>query len=144
MSKQVRGFTLIELMIVVAVIAVLATLALSQYTKQVRKAKRAEAKGVLADFVMRQEKYRSNHALYATCDQLLAPTTTCALFNSANISKNYTFAVAGAAAAPTASTYTMTATPKTADQLKDTCGTLQVALALGVVDKSPSTPGCWQ
>ena len=43
MTKRTRGFTLIELMIVVAVIAILASVAISQYNKQVRKSRRAEA-----------------------------------------------------------------------------------------------------
>jgi len=141
MSKKVRGFTLIELMIVVAVIAVLGGLALSAYTKQVRKARRAEAKAVLADFVLRQEKWRSNHASYGTCDDML-PATTCNAFNTANnpVSKWYTIAVT----ANSASGYTMTAAPKAGDQTKDTCGTLTVQLANGTLTKTPTTTGCWQ
>jgi type IV pilus assembly protein PilE len=132
--KKARGFTLLELMIVVAIVAILAALAITSYGKQVRKSKRAEAKQVLADWAVRQEKYRSNNASYATCDQLLSPGT-CANFNSSNVYKNYTFAVT----AQSATGFTMTAVPKTSDQAKDACGTLSVQMQTGTLVKCPSS-----
>jgi type IV pilus assembly protein PilE len=142
MSKKVRGFTLLELMIVVAIMAILAIVAYSGYNNQVRKSRRAEAKQLLSDFTLRQEKWRSNHASYATCDELLAPTT-CTNYNGATnpVSKWYTIAVT----ANSATGYTMTATPRSgSDQTKDKCGTLQVQMTSGVLFKTPTTTGCWQ
>ena len=43
-ARRPKGFTLIELMIVVAVIAILAIIAIPQYVEHVRKGKRAEAR----------------------------------------------------------------------------------------------------
>ena len=134
--KKALGFTLIELMIVVAVIAILAVLAISQYGKQVRKSKRAEAKQAISQVSMAQEKYRMNNALYATCDQAMAPSN-CATYNGTLSA--YTIAVSNVAAA----TYTITATPKTADQQKDPCGTFTYAMANGTATKTPNTTGCW-
>lgn len=133
--KRARGFTLIELMIVVAIVAVLATLALGAYGKQVRKSKRAEAKQVLSDLSLREEKYRASNALYATCDQAFSPTT-CANMNLTFT--NYTISVSNV----TGTTYTLTAVPKTTDQAKDICGTLTYAMSAGVITKSPLT-NCW-
>ena len=44
-----RGFTLIELMIVVAIVAILAAIAYPAYTESVRKGRRAEARTALAE-----------------------------------------------------------------------------------------------
>ena len=137
--KKTRGFTLIELMIVVAVVAILAALAITQYGKQVRKARRAEAKQNIAAVAMAEEKYRMNNASYGTCALVLAPGDTCTTLNTRL--KNYNMAVTS----NNATSYTITATPKTSDQLKDECGTFTYTMAAGVATKLPSTPeGCWR
>ena len=64
--KKQRGFTLIELMVVVAIVAILAGIAFNAYTNQIRKSRRAEAKQVLSDMALREEKFRSNNASYGT------------------------------------------------------------------------------
>lgn len=139
--KRVRGFTLLELMIVVAVIAILALTALTAYNKQIRKSRRAEAKQALSDLIVKQEKWRSNNTTYGTCNQAVDPVSAasgaCASYNSGLL--HYTVAVTANAA----TSYTMTATPKTADQAKDSCGTLTVEMATGSVTRSPTTTGCW-
>ena len=48
---SVRGFTLIELMIVVAIIAVLASVAYPSYKEYVARSRRAEARAVLLSLI---------------------------------------------------------------------------------------------
>lgn len=57
MSKQ-TGFTLVELMIVVAIIAILATIALPSYQSYVERTKLATAKNELVDIVAQMRRYK--------------------------------------------------------------------------------------
>jgi len=61
-----RGFTLIELMIVVAVIAILASIAYPGYQEFVRKARRADGKEALVRVQIEQEKWRTNNTAYTS------------------------------------------------------------------------------
>ena len=136
--KRARGFTLIELMVVVIVIAVLASMALSAYGKQVRKSRRAEAKQTLSELSLRQEKWRANHVKYFGTDSSAANITA---FGALPTSTYYNIAVT---TAENATNYTITATPKTGnDQAKDTCGTMSMVQTSSGLNKTPTTGGCW-
>lgn len=59
------GFTLIELMIVVAIVAILARLAYPAYTDSVAKGKRAEARTALMSLLQQEERYLTQMNTYA-------------------------------------------------------------------------------
>jgi type IV pilus assembly protein PilA len=61
------GFSLIELMIVVAIISVLATIAIPNFMKFSMKAKTSEASGNLNAIRMAQDSYRSENDVYLDC-----------------------------------------------------------------------------
>lgn len=61
-----RGFTLIELMIVVAVIAILAAIAYPSYMDSVRKGWRAEARAALMQEMQQQERFYTQVSSYKT------------------------------------------------------------------------------
>ncbi len=61
---QQRGFTLIELMIVVAVIGILAAVAYPAYTDSVLKGRRAQGRTALAELMQQQERYMTQNNCY--------------------------------------------------------------------------------
>ncbi|MGQ0443058.1 MAG: type IV pilin protein [Methylophilaceae bacterium] len=93
-----KGFTLIEIMIVVVIIGILASIALPAYTDYVRRARATEATGALADMRIRMEQFFQDNRTYlgGPCG---APAGT-----------NLAFFGFACSAAPTATTYTLAAT----------------------------------
>ena len=64
MRPKSRGFTLIEVMIVVAIIAILVGIAMPNYREYVLRSNRAVAKGALLEVASRQEQYFLNNRSY--------------------------------------------------------------------------------
>ena len=61
-----KGFTLIELMIVVAVVAVLAAIAYPSYQEYVMRSRRLEGQSLLNEAAARQERWRAQNGTYLT------------------------------------------------------------------------------
>ncbi len=59
-----HGFTLIELMIVVAIIGILASIAYPSYHDSVLKGRRAEARTAIAELMQQQERYMTQNNTY--------------------------------------------------------------------------------
>jgi type IV pilus assembly protein PilE len=119
--RRAAGFTLIELMIVVAIVAILIAIAVGSYDFATTKTRRNAAKGCLTEAAQYMERYYSMHGL--TYDDLDNPAQlpTC----SADVTDYYT--IAFAADEPTASSYKVQATPKGSQASSDTrCGTLSI------------------
>ena len=65
-ANKTKGFTLIELMIVVVVIAILAAIAYPSYREQVRKTRRSEAQAKLMEILQNQERFYTTNNTYTT------------------------------------------------------------------------------
>ena len=148
MRRSQIGFTLLELMIVVAVIAILAIIGLPMYTEQVRKGKRAEAVRALGDLQLRQESYRSEFPTYGNmtaanrdAGNFMDTPQRASDFN--NGLKYYTITASG----NSATGYTLTATRK-GDLANDPkCGNFQLTMTAGVIGKtvtSGNSDYCWR
>lgn len=68
MPKTEQGFTLIEMMIVVAIIGILAAIAYPNYQEYVLRGHRSEGMALLNDAAARQERYYSQTNTYVTAD----------------------------------------------------------------------------
>jgi len=102
-----KGFTLIEVMIVVGVIAILAGIAWPSYQKHVMRAHRSAVQQFMLDIVNREEQYMLDARSYATGVNAL---TTLNMTVPTNVSPHYTISVAAVAGPPVGYTVTATAT----------------------------------
>jgi type IV pilus assembly protein PilE len=137
----IKGFTLLELMIVLLIVAILVAMAYPSYVDYVRKARRGEAQELLMNWSINQEIWRSNHSTYAddAVGQLVAPTNDY-----------YNFSLA-APDPPTATTYVLQAVaPADSGQLNDVakdgtnCGTLNMNSAgQKYSGGDPTKQSCW-
>jgi len=65
-EKKNSGFTLIEVLIVVAILGILMSIAVPAYSEYIRRAHRAAAQQFLLDVAQRQEQYLLDNRQYAT------------------------------------------------------------------------------
>lgn len=128
--KHSRGFTLIELMIVVAIIGIIASVAYPSYVEYVRNTRRATGTGCVVEMTQFMERYYTSKMTYAG-----AALPAC----DGSISTFYTVEFA---ADPTANAYSIRAVPSGA-QSEDRCGTLSINQA-GTKTSSSSYTDCWK
>ena len=136
-TRPAAGFTLIELMIVVAVIGILAAIAYPSYVNYVRKSRRADAHAMLQAMQLAEEKWRLNHTTYTTTASDLTTVTT-------SEGGYYTLSFAAPSVGNTATGYKLTATPVAGkSQAGDSaCATITIEQTTAGVTYGPSNT-CW-
>lgn len=137
------GFTLIELMIVVAVVAILAAIALPAYQKQIMQSRRTSAKTALFDVTSREEKLYSVTNQYSSTLTDLGYTATTTLSVPSSSAAYYSVQVNLTGTTTPGTNYTAVAKPINS-QSGDACGSYSVT-DLGVESNSggSQTTGCW-
>ena len=129
-----KGFTIIELMIVLAIVAILVALALPSFQDVIRKSRRADAMNSILDIHLSQERWRANNIGYATlvelglANPLISPDGHYSLTVPVN----------------TATTYSILGTAL-GDQINDSCGNFTLAFVSGVITKTAGGDDarCW-
>lgn len=142
--RRARGFTLIEVMIVVLIVAILAAIAYPSYTQYVLRTKRADGKAMLNRIAGEQERFFTARGQYSNALTTAKPN---GLGFASNRSEQECYQVA-IALADANLTYTLTATPinspRCGDQTRDgQCGNLTLT-SRGVKGASgPLGAACW-
>ncbi len=127
--KKVKGFTLIELMIVVAIIAILAGVAIPMYSAYMARGKVVEAQSKLTSARVEMEQYYQDHRAYN------GTGTPCA----AGWPLATTYFTYGCVAS-TANTYTVTAT-NAANQGLGAAGSYVYTIDSGGIKTTTAFPG---
>lgn len=121
-----KGFTLIEMLVVITVLGILAAIAVPLYKDHVSKAHRASAKSALMEDAQAVERYFTTQNTYVGAPVAVAATE----------GGKYTITLSETSATD----FLLTATP-VGSQAADPCGTLTID-EKGA--KTPASPGyCW-
>lgn len=137
MHNLQQGFTLIEVMVVVAIVGILSAIAYPSYTEYIARGHRAEARANLLQAAQWMERAATANGTYPTASS--AASAIAALEAQLKMDR-YGIKVDSA----NGSSYILTATPKGA-QLKDKCGsyTLTQSGKRDVASATLSVAECW-
>ncbi|WP_343036097.1 type IV pilin protein [Aromatoleum toluvorans] len=131
-----KGFTLIEVMIVVAIIGILSAVAYPSYQSYLVRANRSVATAHLLDIATRQQQYRLDARTFGALADIGMGTPP------SEVSKHYAVSVVGT---PSATEFTVQAAPTGSQLSQDTkCGTLRINQAgAKSITGSGSVAECW-
>lgn len=140
--KVVQGFTLIELMIVVAIVAIIAAVAYPSYISHITKTKRVAAEACLSEYANYMERYYSTSMRYDK-DSAGTANTLPILSCASDLSTDYQFSFAPNTL--NQSTYQVRAVPQGVQASRDAqCATVSLDQAgTKSVSGSGTVSSCW-
>ncbi|PCJ21663.1 MAG: prepilin-type cleavage/methylation domain-containing protein [Gammaproteobacteria bacterium] len=119
-ERKIKGFSLIELLIVVALVGILAVVAIPSYQEYSTRANRSEAQAFLMDAYNLQNQFKLDNRVYAST---MGPLYNSNVETMSTKTGNYLISVATAA---NGFSFTLTATP-TADSSQSADGALTLS-----------------
>lgn len=133
MSRTYRGFSFVELMVVVAIIAILASIALPAYRDYVLRTRRVAAQSDMLEIAQLAERFYTANTSYAG----FALPAGWDTFPRNSGDPLYTVALV-----TTARTFTITATPA-GPQSNEPCGTVSINHQNIRTSSTGDPTGCW-
>lgn len=140
---QQKGFTLMELMIVVAIIGIIAAIAIPSYNESTDKTRRRDAQAALMGLASAMERFYTQNSTYAgTAGSGDAPIAS--LYPSQapldGSTKYYNLTITG----EDADSYTLSAVPISGGAMDgDRCGTMTMT-ETGAKGDGDASDNCWQ
>jgi len=141
-----KGFTLIELMIVVAIVAILAAVVYPSYQDSITKAKRAEGRAALMQVMQQQERYYTQNNTYFAFTSTTASNTFKWFSGDSATTSSYEIKAEACTDDTIVNCVMLTAMPGTANvnagYADAKCGNLSVT-STGVKAASGTATNCW-
>ena len=141
-KSLMRGFSLIELMIVLVIIGILAAIAYPSYISYITHSRRAAAAACLSNYAQYMERYYTTNLSYSGMDNTALNNLKMDCASAQNTGQNYQYSFPSA---PTSSAYSLEATPIGTQSSRDTkCGTLGLdQTGAETITGTGSVDQCW-
>ncbi len=132
MTSLNKGFSLLEMLVVITIIGIVVTFALPSYSQHIAKARRITAEAALMQLAGQMESYYMQHHSYegATLEKLNTPELIA--------ENNYRLTILSA----TISTFDLAAIPQKQQAKNDRCGELTFN-SVGKKGATINTSECW-
>jgi type IV pilus assembly protein PilE len=142
-NRRPRGFSLIELMVVVAILAILSAIAVNSYTRYIQRSRRTDAYAALAQDQGIMERC---YALTFDYENVSEGENNCVEIATTSQEGYYTIALASV----TTTAYTLTATPVSGSPQAEDTSCAQISITNANIKTAYDASGtedsttCWQ